>query len=122
MIRWFEKNKIFSIIFFVSIAIEIFFFSSISGVPNPKSTLDLSIVYHFSVFFLLSFFLLVILDRDKDVKLKYVIISFIFSIIYSILDEAHQIFVPFRSPDFLDILTDNVGILCSVLLHLYRKR
>ena len=123
MIRWLERKKVFSIILFILIAAEIFFFSSISG---PKlaleGVLDPSIAYHFCVFFLLNFFLLISINGNKGLKLKYIIISFFFSIVYSILDEVHQLFVPFRSPSFSDILTDSVGIFSSILLYLHSKK
>ena len=123
MIRWLERKKVFSIILFILIVAEIFFFSSISG---PKlaleGVLDPSIIYHFCVFFLLNFFLLTSINGDKRIKLKHIVISFCFSIVYSILDEVHQLFVPFRSPSFSDILTDSIGIFSSTLLYLYSKR
>ena len=123
MIRWFERNRNFSIIFFVFIAVEIFFFSSISGsVPTPGATLKASIIYHFSVFFLLNFFLLISLNGKNGVKIKYLIIASIFSIIYSVLDEIHHLFVPFRYADLRDIMTNNSGIFLSILIYTYSKK
>jgi VanZ family protein len=40
---------------------------------------------------------------------KAVILSFLFSTLYGISDEIHQIFVPMRTPDLMDLLADGVG-------------
>ena len=123
MIKWFERNRNFSIILFVFVAVEIFLFSSISGrEPAFMNVLNVSVIYHFSVFFLLNFFLLISLNGNKDIKIKYLIISFIFSIIYSILDEIHQLFVPFRYANLGDIMTNNAGIFLSALVYIYSKK
>lgn len=124
MIGWFERNRGFSIIFVILIAVEIFFFSSISGdalAPAPSIS-SIPIIYHFSVFFLLNFFILTSLNGNKKIKIRYLITALIFSIIYSILDEMHQLFVPFRNADLGDVLIDNIGILSSNLVYLYSKR
>ena len=128
MIEWFEKNRVFSVILFVLIAVEIFFFSSITGkVSGPWTGLKVSMTYHFSVFFLLNFFLMVSLNGGKNekekngVKIKYLIIAAIFSVVYSLLDEIHQLFVPFRYADLRDILTNNAGIFLSILVYTYSK-
>lgn len=122
MIGWFERNRGFSIIFVILIAVEIFFFSSISGDALAPSISSIPIIYHFSVFFLLNFFLLISLNGKKNIKMRYLIIASVFSIIYSILDEIHQLFVPFRYSDLGDILTNNMGIFLSNLIYLYSKK
>lgn len=122
MIKWFEKKRVFSVILVILIAVEIFLFSSISGTGPITPGLKVSVIYHFSVFFLLNFFLLVSLNGNKDIKIKYLIIAFTLSIIYSVLDEIHQLFVPFRYADFGDILTNNAGIFLSTLVYLYSKK
>lgn len=40
---------------------------------------------------------------------KAVTLSLLFSILYAISDEIHQIFVPMRTPDMMDILADSTG-------------
>ena len=122
MIGWFEKKRAFSVIFFILIVAEIFFFSSISGgPPSPGPSIDVSIIYHFSVFFLLNFFLLTSLNKNGKIKIKYLIIASLFSIIYSVLDELHQLFVPLRHAGLGDIFTNNVGIFLSNITYLYYK-
>ena len=54
---------------------------------------------------------------------KYVIIyTILFTFVYAITDEVHQIFVPGRSGEIRDILIDTVGANCGTLLFLkFRK-
>jgi VanZ family protein len=118
MIKWLEEHKKISLIITILIAAEIFFFSGISGTKGPSiSTFDFSIIYHFMVFFLFSFFLFVTIKGKEEIKIKHILIVFFISVIYSVSDEIHQIFVPFRTPDIFDILTDNAGILTSTILY-----
>ena len=121
MIKWLENNRGFSVIFVILIAAEIFFFSSISGGPPSPASINVSIIYHFSVFFLLNFFLLTSLNKNGEIKIKYLIIASMLSIFYSVLDELHQLFVPLRHAGLGDILTNSVGILLSNLVYLYYK-
>ena len=123
MIKWLERKRFFSITCFFLLAVEIFFFSSIPGIKaGSVSIIDLSIIYHFCVFFLLNFFLLISLIGEEEIKIKHFFIALAFSFIYSILDEIHQIFVPSRYPDIKDILTDSAGIFSSGIIYLLSKR
>jgi VanZ family protein len=124
MIKLLEKNKWLAITFTILIAIEIFYFSSISGgEPSPKAGgINLTIIYHLIVFFLFNFFLLTSVIGKKEVKGKYLLIVLALSIVYSLSDEVHQLFVPFRVFDIQDILINNIGIFSSTILYLYHKR
>ena len=118
MISLLEKNRIISIIFTILIAIEIFFFSSLSGPPGARFPI-ISIAYHFIVFFLFAFFLLASIKGKGKIKLKYLIIAIIISVLYAFSDEFHQSFVPGRDAGIKDILTDTAGIFFSSLIYLY---
>lgn len=123
MIEWIEKKRYVAIILTILIAIEIFYFSSISGgQPGTGGGIRISIFYHFLVFFLFNFFLLVSIIGNKKIKINYIILALIISIIYAVLDEVHQMFVLFRNPAIQDVLTDTVGIFSSMILYLYSKR
>ena len=124
MIEWIEKNRYAAIILTILIAVEIFYFSSIpGGQPGTGGGITvIPIIYHFSVFFLFSFFLLISILGNKRIKISYIIIALSIAIIYAVLDEIHQIFVPFREPTIQDILTNTVGIFSSMILYLYFKR
>ena len=117
MVLWIEKKRYLSIILTLALAIEIFLVSSIpgnktTGIHSPL----IPIIYHFSVFFLLNFFLFFSIKGKKEMSSTYIIIALILSLVYAISDEFHQSFVPMRSPDLNDIFTDSIGLSISVLL------
>lgn len=121
MIKWLEKNRYVAIILTVLIAFEIFYISSIPGsqVTRTGISIDITILYHFIVFFLFSFFLLTSIKGSHKIKVKHIIIVLAVSIAYALLDELHQMFVPLRVADIFDILTDMAGILLATLLYVY---
>lgn len=122
MIKWLGENRKFSIIFFILIAIEIFLVSSVPGGSVSTTGISgVSIAYHFITFFLLSFFLLISINGKEKIRIRYLLVAIPVLIIYSILDEVHQIFVPLRNSSLQDILIDGVGIFSSSLLYLNYK-
>ena len=71
---------------------------------------------HFSVYLALGFTLSA--GMQTFVKLRVsvrTIIAFIIGVLYAILDEIHQIFVPGRSCELRDMLIDSTGILIGSL-------
>lgn len=122
MIKWFEKHKSASVIILILIAIEIFFFSSLPGVPGAGGNPWIARGYHFTIFFLLSFFLLVTVKGNKKIKPSYIFAVLLISVIYSFLDEFHQMFVPGRDANIVDILTDTLGIVSSIVIYSYISR
>lgn len=119
MIIWLEKRKIASLIFTLLIAIEIFFFSTISFAPGKGGISFFSIIYHFIAFFLFNFFLFATIKGKREVKINHILIVLFISIIYAILDEVHQIFVPYRDASIKDVLIDSLGIFTSMIVYLY---
>lgn len=121
MIKELEENKIFSIIFAVIVALEIFLVSSIPGSLTP-SGFDLSVFYHFISFFLLNFFILAYAgDKERGIGKKLILVLAI-SLAYAILDELHQFFVPLRTPDVMDFLVDSAGIFLSTFVYRYYSK
>lgn len=116
MISLLEKHKWLPIVLTILIAIEIFYFSTLSGSVGTGGISWPAKVYHFSVFFLFAFFLFVSIKRNKKIKISHVIITLIASILYSISDEIHQIFVPFREAGIRDIFTDVLGICFALII------
>ncbi len=122
MIKWLENNKIISFIITILIVIEIFYFSSLSFSQGGKGTFSLiPIIYHFIIFFLLTFFIFISIKGNKKIKIKYILLVFIISLIYALLDEFHQLFVPFRNFSIKDILIDTAGIFSSIILTLIKN-
>lgn len=122
MISLFEKNKWLAVVMTILIVIEIFYFSTLQISTGTKGNDWLAKTYHFTVFFLLSFFILIAIKGKEKTKLKYILITITFSIVYAMLDELHQIFVPLRDASIKDILTDTLGILSSMSIHLYMNK
>lgn len=101
--------------------IVIFLVSSISSFPTVSTGFDLSIIYHFGAFFMFTFFLTLTLT-NKKLDNKTILIVLLLSLIYSLSDEFHQLFVPGRFADVKDVTIDFVGSLCSVLIIKFIKR
>jgi len=119
MIKWLEKHRQVSISITFLLAILIFVASSISGITTGDTgTGNLSIIYHFFIFFFFSFFLIISIKGQRKIKLKYVLTTIFISIVYAILDEVHQLFVPLRHASMGDIFTDTLGILVSIIIYL----
>lgn len=86
---------------------------------------------HFSLYLLLgvSVFIstsLTFIKKGKHYILKNAVYSFLFCIFYAVTDEIHQLFVPGRSGELLDILIDSSGSLSGILIiclitHLRKK-
>lgn len=98
------------------IAIIIFLVSSISSFPFiEKTEIDISIFYHFGVFFMFTFFLSLSL-KSKNTNNKTILIILLISLAYAMSDEFHQLFVIGRFADVKDVLIDFSGSLCSALI------
>ncbi len=114
-------KKILKIIFItitILIAITIFYMSSIPGeeINTPNTIINLSTVYHFGIFALLTLFL-ILSTTNKKLTTKQFIIILSIVIIYAISDEIHQIFIPNRFASIKDIITDSIGGLCSLTFY-----
>ena len=120
MIELLEKKRIIPIVLTILMGIEIFLFSSISGIPSSggPNIVGIAEVYHFIAFFLFSFFLFVSIKGKSKINKKYLLIVLSISMLYAISDEIHQIFVPMRFVSIEDIFTDFAGIFSSTLLYL----
>jgi len=117
MISWFEKHNKISLIITLLIAIFIFYISSLTFVadtPGPEFKFK-PIAYHFLIFLLFSFFLLITILKGE--KMNLLLLTIIISIIYAISDEFHQLFVPGRNFAISDILIDSAGVLFAGLLY-----
>lgn len=72
---------------------------------------------HFTEFFFLGIF--TYLNLKDFIKHDYAIFSCVFCIMYSILDEVHQLFVSQRAFEFKDIMIDSFGSIAGIfLIHL----
>ena len=117
-IMWFEKHEKLSVLITLLIAAAIFFISSISFDNVKYSIGPLSIIYHFSAFFMLAFFLSISLVKGKNKNTKLLIVVFLLAVAYGILDEIHQYFVPGRYSDLFDVGINSLGILYALMTYM----
>lgn len=108
MFKFLEKRRWLSWLIVFVIASAIFYSSSISFQNYTKINSVYSIGYHFLAFFLLAFFLSVALIKGK--KKNLFATSIILAVAYALSDEFHQIFVPYRSFSFSDLVLDTAAI------------
>ncbi len=121
ILEFFERYKAISFILMLIVLGTMWHFSSLPGGTIAVGSIWPSIIYHFSIFALFAFFLLMIITKDR-IKLREILIVIFISLIFSLLDEIHQSFVPLRTPSIGDILTDLAGISsASVLCYLIKK-
>ena len=101
---------------FVAIIVGVFIFT-FSSAPFPPSTSKtfsfLSVVYHAGVFFLFSSFLFLGVKAYSSFMSKKFFIAVFLSLLYAILDELHQYFVPGRAMDIIDVWYDFAGSFMS---------
>ncbi|OGJ12863.1 hypothetical protein A3K82_00940 [Candidatus Pacearchaeota archaeon RBG_19FT_COMBO_34_9] len=122
MIDLLEKHRIIPLILTILAAIEIFFFSTIISVSGKKIVIPFSVIYHFIIFFLFSFFLFITIKGNEKIKIKHILIVFVISLVYAISDEIHQSFIPGRDANIKDVLTDIAGSITSMVVYLYSRR
>jgi len=109
-----DKKKVFYFIMTLIIAILIYYASTIES-PSQPETSNFSIIYHFAIFFMFAFFLLLSIKKEK-LDFNAAFITFLISGVYSFLDEIHQLFVPNRFASLKDVLIDVIGIICGIIL------
>ena len=75
---------------------------------------------HFTEFFILG--ILAYVDHREFERSNVLVYPIIFSVLYAISDEFHQLFVPGRYCDIRDMAVDISGAICGIFLsHLFMK-
>jgi VanZ family protein len=95
----------------------IFAMSARETVPVPPgfSAHLTSIAGHFGVYFVLAIFLWWMLSFLMNDGPRRYVTAWVLSVLYGISDEWHQAFVPGRTPDVRDVMTDAIGAACGLL-------
>jgi VanZ family protein len=108
----------------VAMAALIFLLSSVPGHSYPHRLQPVSQAAHAAEFALLAFLLARALGRTLPASrlLVPVAISLAFCVIYGIADEVHQLFVPERVFDVVDMLFDAVGAVLGVSVYGLSRR
>lgn len=71
---------------------------------------------HMFLYFILSILSFLLLYQIFDLKPVTIIYTIIFCIIYAITDEIHQLFIPNRSGEILDVIIDTTGAILSLII------
>ncbi len=100
----------------VSLMAAIWWFSSLSRLPELPPGLDSDKLVHAVVYGLLAWLLWVGLVRGGNMESRRAAwAAGVLAVAYGAVDEIHQGFVPLREPDVLDLLADGMGAaLCGV--------
>lgn len=87
-------------------------FSSLINAPLRK-------VIHATVYFALAIFTMIILNIIFEYKhyIKSFVITFLICVIFAASDEIHQLFVPGRTGQLIDVIIDSVGAIVGILFY-----
>lgn len=97
----------------------IFILTSIPGDHIPKLFGVSDKIKHFGAYFVLAIllnFTLYIQSRFPLLSKKSFHFTFLITLIYGVIDEVHQIFIPGRAFDWWDLVADVLGSLVGILL------
>lgn len=116
MIKWWEKHNKISWLITILIAITIFYLSTLTFESTGTGTGNKSVIYHIAIFFIFAGFLLISAIKGKRKSLIPLVI--ITAIVYGVLDEFHQYFVPGRFFSVYDIVLNILGIVTASTIYL----
>jgi VanZ family protein len=96
----------------------IFFGSSIPADSLPEGPQFISIVVHLLEFFILTLLLIWAINGgfNEPVILPVKCAAALLAVFFGITDEVHQLFVPGRVSDLLDLAVDSIGVVLAVIL------
>jgi len=98
--------------------IAIFIATSIPGEVLPETGVG-DKLEHLVAYFILSIFLSLLFlfqNRYSTLKEYFLLSAFLISFLYGSIDEIHQLFIPGRSCDILDLTADTIGVLAGIIL------
>ena len=72
---------------------------------------------HFLEYLILGILMINVVKNYKDINNCLFFISLLFCIMYAISDEVHQLFIPGRSCEILDVLIDSTGSLIGIFIY-----
>ena len=127
MIKFLEKHNKLSIAIVIFLALFIFYMSSL---PGEKISVGIgipilsweTIAYHFVIFSALCFFICFSIIRGKLQRKYLILLAIAITIIYGASDELHQLFVPGRFCDIVDVLIDSFGALSAGIIYYLRLK
>ncbi len=110
------KHRIIAGVLAVACAVVIFSLSHIPGRSLPGNTGFLSYIAHFSEYLVFASLFVIAFTGGKLKTWQVIVIAIMIASAYGVTDEFHQSFIPGRSPDPVDWLTDTVGASVGAIL------
>ncbi len=107
------------------IAIALFVLSSTPGTQFPTVKIwGADKVVHAVLYGTLAVTLAMPLSRLRlsAQPFKFVLTACFIAVLYGVLDECNQAFIPFRTPSVADVIADAVGALCGSLLFVFWRQ
>ena len=77
---------------------------------------------HFSLYFLLGFFVISFLMEYMTLSWKSIVYTILFVFLYACSDEIHQLFISGRSGEVMDVFIDTCGGVFSVIVYCCFKK
>ena len=74
---------------------------------------------HFTIFLLLGLSVISLMKEYTSITWKTMFFAFVFSFFYACSDEVHQLFVPGRSGNIIDVGIDSIGAYFGVLIYYF---
>ncbi len=107
-------------------ALLIFISSSLPGKIFPSVTIPnadkiVHLIFYFGLC-VLTYRAMFYQSRFPILARQSLLFAFLFCVAYGATDEVHQIFVPGRSPDIADLMTDVIGALIGIAVVLFLRR
>ena len=100
-------------------SVAIFALSAVPGMSSVRFPIRADKLIHGAIYFILCLLVWRALHhqtRFPNLQKRALLAAYFFTLAYGALDEFHQIFVPGRTPDPMDLLADGTGALLSVLV------
>ncbi len=72
---------------------------------------------HLIIYLILGFLIISLIKEYKVIDWKMMFLAFILSYLYACSDEIHQLFVPGRSGNMIDVLIDSLGSYLGILIY-----
>ena len=77
---------------------------------------------HITEYFILCLLVCMFLCTYDINYIKVIIYSFVFCFLYACSDEIHQLYVPGRSGNIIDVFVDSIGISLVLVVYYFKKR
>ncbi|MCL2757585.1 MAG: VanZ family protein [Coriobacteriia bacterium] len=114
-----KRFRILSWILVVVWAAIIFGLSAIPGSGFPSHPEALNVIAHFCLYAAFAVLLTWALSSSKLSLWKVALIALAIASLYGASDEFHQVFVPGRTPDIMDWMTDTIGAFVGTCVVLF---